>query len=167
MNKVTLRTDQYVDFYCCYDGPSASPQTFPDTITHSTPSEPVIDSPSSPIPLSIQEQEVHVFSELNSCKAPGPDGFSPSTLRHCVDELTPVFMDNFNTSSITIPKNKSWITGLNDDRPLALTSVVNLPPLALMDLPVSIVDSCFLCASITQELTITSLIKKASIGCPS
>ncbi|KAF7651059.1 hypothetical protein LDENG_00116650, partial [Lucifuga dentata] len=62
---------------------------------------------------------------------------SPSTLKHCADQLSPVFTDIFNTSLetchlpacfksstiIPIPK-KPRTTGLNDYRPTALTSVV-------------------------------------------
>ncbi|TWW53686.1 hypothetical protein D4764_0211190, partial [Takifugu flavidus] len=69
--------------------------------------------------------------------APGPDGVSPSTLRHCAEELPPVFTDIFNSSLescqvpaclrastiVPVPK-KPRITGLNDYRPVALTSVV-------------------------------------------
>ncbi|KAI3355997.1 hypothetical protein L3Q82_017268, partial [Scortum barcoo] len=70
-------------------------------------------------------------------KAPGPDGVSPSCLKVCADQLTPIFTQIFNRSLelcevpscykrstiITIPKKPS-ITGLNDYRPVALTSVV-------------------------------------------
>ena len=77
------------------------------------------------------------FSRLNPRKAPGPDGVSPSTLRHCAEELTPVFTGIFNssleschvpscfkTSTIVPVPKKPRITGLNDYRPVALTSVV-------------------------------------------
>uniref|UniRef100_A0A3P8NNR5 Reverse transcriptase domain-containing protein n=1 Tax=Astatotilapia calliptera TaxID=8154 RepID=A0A3P8NNR5_ASTCA len=74
---------------------------------------------------------------LNARKAPGPDGVSPATLRHCANELAPVFSGIFNSSlqachvpacfksstMIPVPK-KPRITGLNDYRPVALTSVV-------------------------------------------
>ena len=103
-----------------------------------TPSNPTLDTSFSPTALSIQEQDVHnLFRKLNLRKALGPDGVSPSTLRHCADELTPVCTDIFNTSPeschvpacfksstiIPIPR-KPRIIGLNDDRPVALTSVV-------------------------------------------
>ncbi|KAI3355866.1 hypothetical protein L3Q82_004418 [Scortum barcoo] len=69
--------------------------------------------------------------------APGPDGVSPSCLKVCADYLTPIFTQIFNRSLelcevpscfkrstvIPIPKKPS-ITGLNDYRPVALTSVV-------------------------------------------
>lgn len=74
---------------------------------------------------------------LNRRKATGPNGVSPSTLRHCADQLAPVFTDIFITSLalcrvpscfktstiVPVPK-KPRITGLNDYRPVALTSVV-------------------------------------------
>ncbi|TWW53004.1 putative RNA-directed DNA polymerase from transposon X-element [Takifugu flavidus] len=94
--------------------------------------------PSSPPPFTISEQDVRrQFARLNPRKAPGPDGVSPSTLRHRAEELTPVFTDIFNsslescqvpaclkTSTIVPVPKKPWITGLNDYRPVALTSVV-------------------------------------------
>ncbi|TWW74192.1 hypothetical protein D4764_14G0001930 [Takifugu flavidus] len=92
--------------------------------------------PSSPPSFTISEQDVRrQFARLN--KAPGPDGVSPSTLRHCAEELPPVFTDIFNsslescqvpaclkTSTIVPVPKKPRITGLNDYRPVALTSVV-------------------------------------------
>ncbi|KAK3543629.1 hypothetical protein QTP70_025003 [Hemibagrus guttatus] len=74
---------------------------------------------------------------LNTRKATGPDSVSPSLLKHCANQLSPVFTDIFNTSLETchvtacfktsaivpVPK-KTKITGLNDYRPVALTSVV-------------------------------------------
>ncbi|KAL0164970.1 hypothetical protein M9458_040723, partial [Cirrhinus mrigala] len=70
-------------------------------------------------------------------KAPGPDGVTPACLKTCADELAPIFSQIFNRSLelcevpdclkrstiIPVPK-KSKITGLNDYRPVALTSVV-------------------------------------------
>ncbi|KAF0023368.1 hypothetical protein F2P81_023998 [Scophthalmus maximus] len=88
--------------------------------------------------LCLQERDVHkLFKRQNPCKAAAPDFVSPSTLKHCADQLSPVFTDIFNTSLetchvpacfkvstiIPVPK-KSRITGLNDYRPIALTSVV-------------------------------------------
>lgn len=95
-------------------------------------------SPSSIVtPLSILERDVNkLFRRQNPRKAAGPDSVSPSTLKHCADQLSPVFTDIFNTSLATchvpacfkistiipIPK-KPRTTGLNDYRPVALTSV--------------------------------------------
>ncbi|KAK3548591.1 hypothetical protein QTP70_014845 [Hemibagrus guttatus] len=89
-------------------------------------------------PLTIKEEEVNrLFKRLNTRKATGPDSVSPSLLKHCANQLSPVFTDIFNTSLETchvpacfktsaivpVPK-KTKITGLNDYRPIALTSVV-------------------------------------------
>ncbi|KAK3545763.1 hypothetical protein QTP70_011832 [Hemibagrus guttatus] len=89
-------------------------------------------------PLTIKEEEVNrLFKRLNTRKATGPDSISPSLLKHCANQLSPVFTDIFNTSLETchvpacfktsaivpVPK-KTKITGLNDYRPVALTSVV-------------------------------------------
>ena len=94
--------------------------------------------PSSATPLSILERDVNkIFKRQNPRKTAGPDSVSPSTLKHCADQLSPVFTDIFNTSLetchvpvcfksstiIPVPK-KPRITGLNDYRPVALTSVV-------------------------------------------
>ncbi|KAK3531919.1 hypothetical protein QTP70_034420, partial [Hemibagrus guttatus] len=88
--------------------------------------------------LTIKEEEVNrLFKRLNTRKATGPDSVSPSLLKHCANQLSPVFTDIFNTSLETchvpacfktsaivpVPK-KTKITGLNDYRPVALTSVV-------------------------------------------
>ncbi|KAK3522364.1 hypothetical protein QTP86_007648 [Hemibagrus guttatus] len=89
-------------------------------------------------PLTIKEEEVNrLFKRLNTRKATGPDSVSPSLLKHCANQLSPVFTDIFNTSLETchvpacfktsaivpVPK-KTKITGLYDYRPVALTSVV-------------------------------------------
>ncbi|KAK3516192.1 hypothetical protein QTP70_005691 [Hemibagrus guttatus] len=91
-----------------------------------------------PTPLTIKEEEVNrLFKRLNTRKATGPDSVSPSLLKHCANQLSPVFTDIFNTSLETchvpacfktsaivpVPK-KTKITGLNDYRPVARTSVV-------------------------------------------
>ncbi|KAK9536483.1 hypothetical protein VZT92_006258 [Zoarces viviparus] len=88
--------------------------------------------------LSILERDVNrLFKKQNPRKAAGPDSVSPSTLKYCADQLSPVFTDIFNTSLetcqvpacfkastiIPVPK-KTRITGLNDYRPVTLTSVV-------------------------------------------
>lgn len=78
-----------------------------------------------------------LFQRQKTRKALGPDGVSPSCLRVCSDQLAPIFTQIFNRSlelcelpsrfkcstSIPVPK-KPPITGLNDYRPIALTSVV-------------------------------------------
>ena len=99
--------------------------------------------PSSPIPLpppalTICEKDVcRLFQKQKIKKAPGPDGVSPSCLQVCAEQLAPIFTRIFNWSLelcevpscfkcstiIPVPK-KTSITGLNDYRPVALTSVV-------------------------------------------
>ncbi len=78
-----------------------------------------------------------VFWKQKRKKAPGPDCVTPVCLKSCADQLAPIFTQIFNRSLelcevpscfkhstiIPIPK-KSKITGLNDYRPVALTSVV-------------------------------------------
>ncbi len=78
-----------------------------------------------------------VFRKQKSRKASGPDGISPARLKVCANQLAPIFTQIFNRSLelcevpccfkrstiIPVPK-KPKITGLNDYRPVALTSVV-------------------------------------------
>ena len=140
------------DFYCRFErqwtssNPDCQPPHIAITPLHpslnkdSTPPHKMApDCPTPPItPLSIQERDVNkLLKRQNPRKAAGPDAVSPSTLRHCADQLSPVFTDIFNTSLaecvvpaclktstiIPVPK-KQRITGLNDYRPVALTSVV-------------------------------------------
>uniref|UniRef100_A0A9J8BEH4 Reverse transcriptase domain-containing protein n=1 Tax=Cyprinus carpio carpio TaxID=630221 RepID=A0A9J8BEH4_CYPCA len=96
-------------------------------------------SPLSPTPaIQISEDAVRqVFRKQKRKKAPGPDCVTPACLKSCADQLAPIFTQIFNRSLelcevpscfkrstiIPIPK-KSKITGLNDYRPVALTSVV-------------------------------------------
>ncbi len=96
-------------------------------------------TPLSPTPaLKISEDDVRqVFIKNKRRKAPGPDGVSPACLKSCADQLAPIFTQIFNRSLelcevpscfkcstiIPVPK-KPKITGLNDYRPVALTSVV-------------------------------------------
>ena len=102
-----------------------------------TSTPPSVDK-STPPPIIIDEHDVKaVLRKQNVRKAPGPDGILTSTLRHCADQLTPVFTDIFNTSVtlqivpycfklstiIPVPK-KTNPKSSNDFRPVALTSVV-------------------------------------------
>ncbi len=115
--------DDLNEFYCRFD---KTPFTPPAT-------------PLSPTPtLQISEDDVRqVFRKYKRRKAPGPDGVTPACLKSCADQLAPIFTQIFNTSLelcevpscfkrstiIPVPK-KPKITGLNDYRPVALTSVV-------------------------------------------
>ena len=80
--------------------------------------------------LCLRERDIHkLFKRQNSCKAVGSDSVSPSTLKHCADQLSQVFTVIFNTSLetchvpacfkvstiIPVPK-KPRTTGLNDYR---------------------------------------------------
>ena len=141
MNNSCLANDLN-EFYCRFEGQWVSPDTIPHDSTHqlqpTTPtspstagawaspqlpiSEPPPPPPSSATLFSILERDVNkIFKRQNTC----------------ADQLSPLFTDIFNTSLetchvpvcfksstiIPVPK-KPRITGLNDYRPVALTSVV-------------------------------------------
>ncbi|KAL0169728.1 hypothetical protein M9458_034324, partial [Cirrhinus mrigala] len=86
----------------------------------------------------ISEDKVRqVFRKSKRRKAPGPDGVTPACLKTCADQLAHIFSQIFNRSlelcevpscfkrSTIIPVSKKpKITGLNDYRPVTLTSVV-------------------------------------------
>ncbi|KAK1792043.1 hypothetical protein P4O66_001822 [Electrophorus voltai] len=89
-------------------------------------------------PLIITESDVRrVFKRVNNRKAVGPDGICGTVLKACADQLAPVFTNIFNLSLmlgivlssfkqstiVPVPK-KPLPSGLNDYRPVALTSVV-------------------------------------------
>ncbi len=117
-----LMADDLNEYYCRFE---KTPFTPPAT-------------PLSPTPiLQIREDDVcQVFKKNKRRKASGPDGVSPTCLKTCADQLAPIFTQIFNRSLelcevpscfkcstiIPIPK-KPKITGLNDYRPVALTSV--------------------------------------------
>ncbi len=116
-----LMADDLNEFYCRFE---KTPFTPPAT-------------PLSPTPiLQIKEDVCQVFKKNKRSKAPGPDGVSPACLKTCADQLAPIFTQIFNRSLelwevpscfkrstiIPVPK-KPKITGLNDYRPVALTSV--------------------------------------------
>ncbi|KAK3525134.1 hypothetical protein QTP86_017771, partial [Hemibagrus guttatus] len=128
---------------CCPDleaffincNPFYSPREFSSFILPLTPPA----TPLSPPPaLRISEDDVRqIFLKQKKKKAPGPDGVTPVCLRTCADQLAFIFSQIFNRSLklcevpgcfkrstiIPIPK-KPKMTGLNDYRPVALTSVV-------------------------------------------
>ncbi len=87
-------------------------------------------APLSPTPvLQIREDDVRqVFKKNKRSKVPGPDGVSPACLKSCADQLAPIFTlcevpSCFKRSTIIPVPKKPKITGLNDYRPVALTSV--------------------------------------------
>ncbi len=126
--------DDLNDFCCRFE---KTPHTHPEHLS----TQPLTPSatPLSPTPaLKISEDDVRqVFIKNKRRKAPGPDDVSPACLKTCADQLAPIFTQIFNRSLelcevpscfkrstiIPVPK-KPKITGLNDYRPVALTSVV-------------------------------------------
>ncbi len=125
-------------FYCRFEKARLTPSTRSDLhFTHSpTPLQP--PSPTILPALKVCVEDVNrVFRRQKSRKASGPDGISPAYLKVCADQLAPTFTQIFNRSLelcevpccfkrstiIPVPK-KPKITGLNDYRPVALTSVV-------------------------------------------
>ncbi|KAL0201453.1 hypothetical protein M9458_004640, partial [Cirrhinus mrigala] len=121
------------EFYCRFE----TPHTRSDDL-FTQPLPPPATPLSPPPSLQISEDQVRqVFRKNKRRKAPGPDGVTPACLKTCADELAPIFSQIFNRSLelcevpdclkrstiIPVPK-KSKITGLNDYRPMALTSVV-------------------------------------------
>ncbi len=128
------QADNLNEFYCRFE---KTPHTRPEHLSTQPLTPPA--TPLSPTPaIQISEHEVRqVFRKQKRKKAPGPDGVTPACLKSCADQLAPIFTKIFNRSLelcevpscfkrstiIPIPK-KSKITGLNDYRPVALTSVV-------------------------------------------
>ncbi len=113
-----------------------TPHTRPEHLTPQPSTPPATPlSPTSTIQIS-EEDVRQVFRKNKRRKAPGPDGVSPACLKTCADQLAPIFTQIFNRSLelcevpscfkrstiIPVPK-KPKITGLNDYRHVALTSV--------------------------------------------
>ncbi|KAK3511538.1 hypothetical protein QTP70_009333 [Hemibagrus guttatus] len=124
-------------FYCRFETASLTPHA-PSEHLSTQPLTPPATPLSPPPALWISEDDVRqIFLKQKRRKAPGPDGVTPACLRTCADQLTFIFSQIFNRSLelcevpacfkrstiIPIPK-KPKITGLNDCRPVALTSVV-------------------------------------------
>ncbi len=136
-------TEDLNSFYCRFQKqkPGLTPHTHFD---HPT-TQPSTPSPSPSLPptvsqsvIKICEEDVSkVFRRQKIRKAKGPDGVSPACLKACAVQLSSIFTLIFNRSLelcevpscfkrstiIPVPK-KPKITGLNDYRPVALTSVV-------------------------------------------
>ena len=128
-------------FYCRFEKPRLTPHTRPDVhFTHppSPPATPLLPPSAIQPELKVCVEDVsRVFKKQKTRKASGPDGISSACLKACADQLAPVFTQIFNRSLeqcevpccfkrstiIPVPK-KTKITGLNDYRPVALTSVV-------------------------------------------
>ncbi|XDV47522.1 hypothetical protein PO909_017127 [Leuciscus waleckii] len=116
-------------FYCRFEKPRLTPHTR---------SAPLLPPSAIQPELKVCVEDVsRVFKKQKTRKASGPDGISSACLKACADQLAPVFTQIFNRSLeqcevpccfkrstiIPVPK-KPKITGLNDYRPVALTSVV-------------------------------------------
>ncbi len=115
----TLENQQLTDdlnvFYCRFE---KTPFTPPETPTSSTPA-------------------LKIKCVRSTKLSPGPDSVTPACLKTCGDQLAPIFTQIFNRSLelckvpscfkcstvIPVPK-KPNITGLNDNRPVALTPVI-------------------------------------------
>ncbi len=126
--------DDLNEFYCRFE---KTPHTRSEHFSTQPLSPPA--TPLSPTPtLQISKDDMRqVVRKQKRKKAPGPDCVTPAFLKSCADQLAPIFTQIFNRSLelckvpscfkrstiIPIPK-KSKITGLNDHRPVALTSVV-------------------------------------------
>ncbi|KAM9829083.1 uncharacterized protein ACBT44_003385 [Syngnathus typhle] len=141
--------NQLNKFYCRFDrsshttGPPATQSTYSPlpTTALSTPLSslsPTHSLAEAAPALQVREEEVRqMFRRQKTRKAPGPDGVSPSCLKVCAEQLAPTFARIFNrslelcevpscfkSSTIVPVAKKPAITGLNDYRPVALTSVV-------------------------------------------
>ncbi|KAL0165593.1 hypothetical protein M9458_037437, partial [Cirrhinus mrigala] len=130
--------DDLNEFYCRFEKQKTclTPCTPPPNCPTAQPSTPC---PSiSPTVSKICEGDVcKVFRKQKIRKAKGPDGVSPACLKACAVQLSTIFTLIFNRSLemcivpscfkcstiIPVPK-KPKTTGLNDYRPVALTSVV-------------------------------------------
>ncbi|KAK3508174.1 hypothetical protein QTP70_015758 [Hemibagrus guttatus] len=125
------------EFYCRFETAGLTPHA-PSEHLSTQPLTPPATPLSPPPALWISEDDVRqIFPKQKKRKAPGPDGVTPACLKTCADQLAFIFSQIFNRSLelcevptcfkrstiIPIPK-KPKITGLNDYRPVALTSVV-------------------------------------------
>ncbi|KAK3574559.1 hypothetical protein QTP86_010173 [Hemibagrus guttatus] len=125
------------EFYCRFETAGLTPHAPSEHLSIQPLTPPA--TPLSPSPaLRISEDDVRqIFLKQKKRKAPGPDGVTPVCLRTCADQLAFIFSQIFNRSLelcevpacfkrstiIPIPKEPK-MTGLNDYRPVALTSVV-------------------------------------------
>ncbi|KAL0151023.1 hypothetical protein M9458_053536 [Cirrhinus mrigala] len=133
--------DDLNEFYCRFEKQKTglTPYNHPDypTAQPSTPCTSIPPTVSQPA-LKICEGDVRkVFRKQKMRKAKGPDGVSPACFKACAVQLSSIFTLIFNRSLelcivpscfkcstiIPVPK-KPKTTGLNDYRPVALTSVV-------------------------------------------
>ncbi|KAK3521127.1 hypothetical protein QTP86_013011 [Hemibagrus guttatus] len=125
------------EFYCRFETAGQTPHDPSEHLSTQPLTPPA--TPLSPPPAHriIEDDVRQMFLKQKKRKAPGPDGVTPTCLKTCADQLAFIFSQIFNRSLelcevpacfkrstiIPIPK-KPKITGLNDYRPVALTSVV-------------------------------------------
>ncbi|KAK3527750.1 hypothetical protein QTP86_003341 [Hemibagrus guttatus] len=125
------------EFYCRFETAGLTPHAPSEHLSTQPLTPPATPLPPPPA-LRISEVDVRqIFLKQKKRKAPGPDGVTPACLKTCADQLAFIFSQIFNRSLelcevpacfkrstiIPIPK-KPKMTGLNDYRPVALTSVV-------------------------------------------
>ncbi|KAK3556254.1 hypothetical protein QTP70_007144 [Hemibagrus guttatus] len=126
------------EFYCRFE--KQKPGRIPHTHSYKTAINTLPPTVPQPV-LKICEVYVRkVFSKQKIRKVKGPDSVSPACLKACAAQLSSIFTLVFNRSLelckvpfcfkhstiIPVPK-KPKITGLNDYRPVSLTSVVMKP----------------------------------------
>ncbi|KAI2650648.1 putative RNA-directed DNA polymerase from transposon BS [Labeo rohita] len=167
--------DDLNEFYCRFEKQKTglTPYTHPDcpTAQLSTPCPSIPPTVSQPA-LKICEGDVcKVFRKQMIRKAKGPDGVSPACLKACAVQLSSIFTLIFNRSLelcivpscfkcstiIPVPKQPKT-TGLNDYRPVALTSVVmksfeRLVLAYLKDITGPLLDPCWTPCSLLTEQT--------------
>ncbi|KAK3551831.1 hypothetical protein QTP70_028999 [Hemibagrus guttatus] len=125
------------EFYCRFETAGLTSHA-PSENLSTRPLTPPATPLSPPPALRISEDDVRqIFLKQKRRKAPGPDGVTPACLKTCADQLAFIFSQIFNRSlelcevpacfkrsTINPIPKKPKITGLNDYRPVALTSVV-------------------------------------------
>ncbi len=126
--RINKLADDLNDFCCRFEKTS---HTHPEHLSTQPLTPPA--TPLSPTPaLEISEDDVRqVFIKNKRRKAPGPDGVSPACLKTCADHTDLQQITGAVRSPLMLqtlhhhPRPKETkITGLNDYRPVALTSVV-------------------------------------------
>ena len=145
--------NSFFNRFSCQPSPASStthpshhtPQRTP-TLSPSPPLPPLVSTVDSTPPPSMStlpcltvttDQVKRQLERLHQGKAAGPDGISPRVLRTCADQLSSILCYLFNMSLsqekvpelwktsclVPVPK-RSTPSGLNDYRPVALTSHV-------------------------------------------
>ncbi len=122
------------ELYCRFE---KTPHTRPEHLSTQPLTPPATPLSLTPAIQISKDEEWQGFWKQKWKQVPGPDGVTPACLKSCADQMAPIFTKIFNRSLelckvpscfkrstiILIPK-KPKLTGLNDYRPVALTSVV-------------------------------------------